>query len=168
MDRGIELAKLAEHVNGDGRWLDYLDDIDTGKIKAGVHLAIFTEPYLTFVLKGLKTIESRFSRIRCAPYRQVETGDIILIKQSGGPVRAITQAAETTYFDFGNDCLETVKKTYGEGICADEEFWEMQKSALFATIIELTHTISINPLDIPKRDRRGWVPLDCRQRSFAF
>lgn len=168
MDQGIELAKLAQHVDGNCRWLTYLSNIEAGKISADVHLAVFIEPYLTLVLEGLKTVESRFSRVRCAPYHQVRPGDIILVKQSGGPVRAITQAAVTSYFDFGSDCLEKVRSTYGEGICADDEFWEMQKSALFATVIELAHTISIDPLDIPKRDRRGWVPLDCRQRSFGF
>jgi ASC-1-like (ASCH) protein len=168
VDREIDLSTLAQHVDGHCRWLSYIDSVEAGRVSADVHLAVFQEPYLSFVLNGQKTVESRFSRIECAPYRQVHSGDIILVKQSGGPVRAITQAAKIAYFDFQNDSIERVKTLYGAGICGDDEFWESQRSALFATIIELCYTITIKPFDIPKRDRRGWVPLDCSQRSFSF
>ena len=35
-----------------------------------LHLGIFTEPYLTYMLDGKKTIESRFSKNKIAPYNQ--------------------------------------------------------------------------------------------------
>lgn len=116
----------------------------------------------------MKTVESRFSRVQCAPFRQVFEGDVILVKQAGGPVRAITKAAKISYFDFDRDCIDDVRSEYGKGIAADDAFWESQKTAQYATIIELVETASLNPFVFPKSDRRGWVPLNTRQLTFEF
>lgn len=41
---------------------------EMNKIKSkNIHLGVFSEPYLTYMLKGEKTIESRFSKNRIAP-----------------------------------------------------------------------------------------------------
>ena len=148
--------------------MTYIDDIIEGIVPHQLHLAVFSEPYLSHILEGRKTIEARFSRVRCAPFRRVAIGDVILIKQSGGPIRALTRAFETAYFHFDRDCLDQVRNTYGTGICADNEFWELQRSATYATIISLVDTIEIQPMGVSKRDRRGWVPLADHQKSFAF
>src|SRR4029077_16030744 len=47
------------------------------------------QPFLSLVLNGPKTVESRFSRNRCAPFGEVEGGDIILLKEVSGPIRGI-------------------------------------------------------------------------------
>ena len=46
-----------------------------------VHLAILLEPYLQYILDGTKTVESRFSKNRIAPYNMVEPGDVVLLKK---------------------------------------------------------------------------------------
>ena len=51
-----------------------------------LHLAVLVQPYLDFILDGQKTIESRFSIRPIPPYRRVESGDIVLLKASGGPI----------------------------------------------------------------------------------
>ena len=51
-----------------------------------VHLAILVEPYLGLVLRGEKTVESRFAKVRCAPCGCVSREDLVLLKRSGGPV----------------------------------------------------------------------------------
>ena len=84
MQRGFNLSRLAKVIDDDRYWLGYLDDIGAGAVDVDVHLAVFSEPYLSFVLDGVKTVESRFSRVRCAPFQQIRSGDIILVKQSGG------------------------------------------------------------------------------------
>lgn len=56
------------------------------KTKNSKHLAIFTGPFLDLVLEGKKTIESRFSKVRCAPYGVATEGDIVLMKKAGGLV----------------------------------------------------------------------------------
>jgi hypothetical protein len=62
--------------------------------RQGVHLAVMVEPYLSFLLQGRKSIESRFSRNAIAPYYQIETGDLVLLKLTGGPVLGCFTAAE--------------------------------------------------------------------------
>ena len=59
-----------------------------------IHLAVFIEPTLQFVLDGKKKVESRFSLNRCAPYKAVDEGDLILIKRSGGPIVAVAEVSE--------------------------------------------------------------------------
>ena len=59
----------------------------------GVHLGVFVEPYLTFLLQGKKTIESRFSINKHAPFEQVQDGDILVLKKSSGPVCANCRVA---------------------------------------------------------------------------
>jgi len=145
-----------------------VDEIINGSSPLQVHLAVFSEPYLSYVLDGRKTVESRFSRVRCAPFERVGIGDVILIKQSGGPVRAITRALDTAFYFFDTDSIDFVREKYGARICADDAFWEYQRTAAYATIIGLCDTIEIQPLKVAKRDRRGWVPLTDKQRSFAF
>src|SRR5437899_128672 len=68
-------------------------------VPAATHLAVFAEPFLRFVLDGSKTIESRFSVNRCAPYRAVEAGDLVLLKRPAGPVVAVAEVAQVWYYE---------------------------------------------------------------------
>ena len=45
------------------------------------HLGVFTEPYLTYMLDGKKTIESRFSKNKILPYNQISKDDIVIVKK---------------------------------------------------------------------------------------
>ena len=159
---------MFSRIGDDAFWLSYINKLASGELHATIHIAIFSEPFLTSIINGSKTIDSRFSRVRCAPFRGVNAGDVILIKEAGGPVRAISRAGETAYFCLGHNRVGEIRRRYGERICADDAFWEMQESARYATIIELSHTIVIDPLHVAKRDRRGWVTMCGRQQTFAF
>lgn len=49
-----------------------LSNKDMDKIKStNIHLGIFSEPYLTYMLEGKKTVESRLSKNKIAPYNQI-------------------------------------------------------------------------------------------------
>jgi len=58
-------------------WRTYIANLPE---KNNLHLAIFVEPYLSFILDGRKTVESRFSSVRCAPYKRVLPGDRSLVR----------------------------------------------------------------------------------------
>lgn len=63
-------------VAGDCFWEDHLRElINNDTSPAGLHLAVFVEPYLGYILEGKKTVESRFGMRRSAPYGQVAAGD---------------------------------------------------------------------------------------------
>lgn len=53
-----------------------------------IHLGIFSEPYLTYILEGKKKVESRFSKNKILPYNQISKDDIVIVKKSGGNVLA--------------------------------------------------------------------------------
>ena len=62
------------------------------------HIVILKEPYFSMVLRGEKTIESRWSMHKVAPYQKVQVGDEILIKKTGQPVTVKAEVADVQYF----------------------------------------------------------------------
>lgn len=159
----IAIDDILDRVAGHAFWLDYLEGARPPSGRVGVHLAIFAEPFLTLVLTGVKTTESRFSRNRCAPFGEVFDGDIILLKEVSGPICGLALAMRTEYYDLGAEPLDRIRDRYGAVICADEAFWEERRDAAYATVIELGKPTSIGALFCDKRDRRGWVALRSRQ-----
>jgi hypothetical protein len=164
----VGLDKLLQRLDEDTFWLGYFAAAVKPTSSIGIHLAIFAEPFLSLVLDGKKTIESRFSRNRCAPYGEIDDGDIILIKEVAGPICAVTLANRTWCYDLARDPIEPIRRRFATGVCADEDFWSARSDALYATFIELTATTEIAPLQCDKRDRRGWVALRTRQQMFSF
>jgi hypothetical protein len=130
-----------------------------------IHLSVFVEPYLQWVLDGTKVIESRFSVNKCAPFEKIKKGDIILVKKSGGPIVAIAQAGTIWSYNLEASSWKEIKKTFTQALCAqDPKFWENRSSATYATLIKLENVISINPIFFPKKDRRGWVILNSKNQ----
>ncbi len=164
----VEFDELLERVDGHHFWLTYLSNATQPMSPIGIHLAIFAEPFLSMVLSGEKTIESRFSRNRCAPYGEVGDGDIVLLKEVSGPICGLTLARRIWCYDLGTEPIDRIRYRFGARICADDEFWSSRADALYATLIELEAPASIAPVSCDKRDRRGWVSLRSRQMSFNF
>ena len=150
-------------MESDGFWITYLSEASNPASLIGLHLAVFSEPYLSLVLDRRKTIKSRFSRLRCAAFREVSKGDVILIKEVAGPIRGIALARHAWYYDLAREPLEKIRDRYGDTICADDAFWDSRRDASYASLIELGEASAIAALDCSKRDRRGWVPLCPRQ-----
>jgi hypothetical protein len=164
----VEFDELLQQFNGHSFWLTYLAGAAKPVSPIGIHVAIFSEPFLSLVLSGKKTIESRFSRNRCAPYGEIGDGDIILIKKVAGPICGLALAKRTWCYDLVTEPIERIKDRFGVGICADDEFWSSRTDALYVTLIELDAIASIAPMRCDKRDRRGWVSLRSRQLAFDF
>ena len=120
------------------------------------------------MLSSCKTIESRFSRNRCATYGDVCEGDIILIKEVAGPICGVTLARRIWYYALKTEPIGRIEERFGAGVCADDAFWTSLTDALYATLIELDATVPIAPVRCDKRDRRGGVSLRSRQLPFDF
>lgn len=118
------------------------------------------EPWLTHVLAGRKTIESRFSRVSVAPHGMVDPGDLLLFKRAAGPVCATCVVQAVEFHDVRSGIPSDLRERYGQALCADDEFWEEQAAARYATLMHLTRVTPIPALHLRKRDRRGWVVLD--------
>lgn len=164
----IEFDEVLEQVDHHPFWLNYLSDATRPASRIGIHLAIFAEPFLSKVLSGEKTIESRFSRNRCAPYGEIGDGDIILLKEVAGPICGLVLARRSWCYDLATEPIERIRLRFGAGIAAADDFWAAREDALYATLIELDAPTAIGPVACDKRDRRGWVALRSRQMTFAF
>jgi hypothetical protein len=151
---------LTDAVRGITFWKNYLQDLrDQESTPFAIHLAIFVEPFLQYVLDGKKTIESRFSSVRCAPFERVGRGDVVLLKKAGGPVVGVCQIRNAWFYNLEEDSWDEIKG-FAREICAeDPSFWQTREGASFATLMRIQHVNKIDPIRLPKRDRRGWVVL---------
>jgi hypothetical protein len=126
----------------------------------GIHLAILVEPFLSYIMEGRKTIESRFSKHKVAPYKRVKRGDAILLKRSGGPIAGCCEVEEAMYFQLDPETLAAIKDKYGREICAPVEFWKEKESSSYATLLKIRDVMPVLPgIAISKNDQRGWIVL---------
>jgi hypothetical protein len=153
------LRAIREQLAGDRVWAKKLDASRSSSTGA-VHLAVFVEPYLSFLLDGTKTIESRFGMRRSIPYGRVERGDLMLLKQSSGPVVGISEITKAAYFDLRTEPVRAIRKRFGAEIAADAEFWHHCEGASYATLLDVRSVRALDPIPCPKKDRRGWVIFD--------
>ncbi len=127
--------------------------------KNSKHLAIFIPPFVDLIFDGKKTIESRFSKVRCAPYRVIKEGDIVLMKKAGGLVLGeFTVARVETFNGLNEDCLKKLAEQYGKQLCdrVDENFWKKRRDSRYATFLYVSNLIKYDkPFPYPKKDRRG-------------
>ncbi len=135
--------------------------------RSGLHLAIMREPFLGELLAGRKTMESRLSRVRCAPWGQIERDDLVAVKAAGGAVMAVFLAGEVQSVELHRrSTLEAVRLQHSEALRATEAaFWGERAEARYATLIRVAAVIPIKPLAFHRRDPRGWVVLTGRLPS---
>lgn len=128
------------------------------------HLAIFTPPFLDLILEGRKTIEGRFSKVRCVPFGAVNEGDMVLMKESGGLVRgAFTVAKVESFNNLSHEILKDLERRYGAALCAEADplYWERRSLCRYSTLMHVAKPLRYTkPFSYPKKDRRGWVILD--------
>jgi hypothetical protein len=131
-----------------------------GKKEKRIHLAVFVEPFLQFLLEGRKTVESRFSIHRRAPFGCVNSGDLVLIKESGGPVVAVAEVSKVWYYELDESAWDMIRRRFSQQLCVeDPEFWKSKESSCFATLMQFSRIEKLAPLPCSKKDRRGWVVL---------
>lgn len=125
------------------------------------HVAVLKPEYIQRVLDGRKTIESRLSRVRVAPFARVATGDLIYLKSSGGPIRARAAAGRVWHFD--NLCprrIDLLERRFARRVQAPPEYWRSQRHAKYACFIEL---LDVTPLhdapSVPRLFGAGWIIL---------
>lgn len=145
------LAELHEAAQLHSDWAAVLSG------KPTIHIAIMSEPYLSYVFTGKKTVESRFSLHRIAPYNHIKPGDIVLMK--AGALTGCFTAAWVEFYNLAEHPLEDIANRYGQAICADADFWIQKSSKRYATLIGIKDVRRLPPLHITKADRRAWLTL---------
>jgi hypothetical protein len=125
--------------------------------------------FLRKVLSKDKTIESRWSRDRSAPFRLVSPGDTIYFKRSGGPVLARAAIIQADYYELPEDWASVtvlVQQHAAElglnGNPSAQEFLETHQTKRFASFFRLKGLEQIMPFNIDKSGfspRASWLAL---------
>ncbi|HET9896711.1 MAG TPA: hypothetical protein VFQ44_17410 [Streptosporangiaceae bacterium] len=160
-------GQLREHLGAEAPWAAALNELADST--AGLHLAVLSEPFLGWLLDGSKTIESRFSRVRCAPYGALTEGDIVAVKKPGGPVSGAFLAGSVSCYQLTLARITEIRDRFAAQIRADDdEFWNQRADCAYATLIQVRHVRRLPGLPFPKRDRRGWAPLTSARTQLAL
>jgi len=143
----------------DGPYANVFSCLDGNRLTYGIHLAVLVEPYLSLILAGKKTIESRFSVNRHAPFEQVQRGDVIILKRSGGPVEGLCTVSDVWFYRLTAKTWVDIER-YASALCMDDSgFWKHKRGASYATLMRIDRILKLPDLEIEKVDPRGWVVL---------
>lgn len=166
----ILLDDVGKAVYSDDYWRFSFDNLAFARpAEVSIHLAVFVEPYLEYVLEGRKSVESRFSVDRRPPYHRVSAGDVLLLKRAAGPVVGISQVSHVWYYQLDPASFGELRSKFAAALCVqDPAFWAERSDASFATLMRLENVRRIEPIHVNKRDRRGWVILKKRSRQLML
>lgn len=154
------IGQLARALARDANWSARFSCAMSNKGALGLHIGVFVQPYLDYLLQGKKTVESRFSSVRCAPFKCVSQGDLVLLKLSGGPIVGIAEIEHVWSYELDPSSWKDIRRHFTQSLCAqDPAFWESRKHASFATLMKIARVSRLPPTFWPKRDRRGWVVI---------
>jgi hypothetical protein len=119
-------------------------------------------------MQGRKTVETRFARRACAPFEAVSTGDVVMLKRSGGDIVGICLVEDAWFYRLAEGSLSLIRDKFGPAICPENDsFWEERREAVVATLISITRVTPLDNIDVPKRDRRGWVVLQTSSQALS-
>jgi ASC-1-like (ASCH) protein len=134
------------------------------------HLAIMSKGFLNKILDGKKTIESRWTMFRRAPYERVMTGDKIFFKFSGGKIVASAVVKNTIFYQRPAQDAEIkiliTKHWYDLGFDSRAEamkFAEEKKNKKYVSVIQLEHIRRVEPFKISKKgygSQCSWITVN--------
>jgi hypothetical protein len=103
-----------------------------------VHVAILRAEYLSMILDGRKTIESRLTRTPMPPFDRIKSGERIFFKQSSGPYRATAIAGDVRCERLaGPTQVAALQARFNDAICGAADYWHLKRDARFATLVSL-------------------------------
>ena len=122
------------------------------------HIAIFRQPFFDMILRGSKTIESRWSLKKIAPYQKVKKGDVILLKQSGKMVTATAKVKDVKYFELTPSIADYINEQWGKQIGIEYfDNWEAFRRKKYCTLIWLEEVKCVEPFEVKKSNGSGWL-----------
>lgn len=140
-----------------------VDDITFFK-KRTLHLGVFSEPYLGYILEGRKTTESRFSKNKIAPYQQINKDDVVIMKKSSGNIVGYFTIKDVLFLDLSEISIDEVKRKYGKELCVDEMFWLSKKNSNYATLIFIDEVVHFEAFAIHKKGMQSWIKLEKKEK----
>lgn len=124
------------------------------------HIAILKQPFFDMVLSGEKTIESRWSMVKVAPYKKVSVGDKILLKETGKDVTATANVKKVQFYELTPEIIEDIRIKYGKQIGTDKfEDWKSTLQKKYCTLIWLDEVTPVEPIKVKRSNGAGWIVL---------
>jgi ASC-1-like (ASCH) protein len=152
----INEVKIGLNKDNNAYWIDKFKHNDYD-----IHIAILCEPYITYVLSGKKTIESRFSRNKSLPFNRVNKNDIVILKESGGDYLGLFEVNEVKQYSFrDNDEPLTVFSEYLNELCVDSDWIDSKKNSKYATLIFIKNVAEIKPFNVAIKNRQAWLVIN--------
>lgn len=125
------------------------------------HIAILRQPFFNMVLCGEKTIESRWSMNKIAPYNKVKVGDVIYLKETGKAVTASAKVKRVKYYNLTPEKVEEIRVKFGKEIGTDKfEDWQSTLQKKYCTLIWLEDVKCIEPMKVPRSNGTGWLVIN--------
>jgi len=127
------------------------------------HVAILREPYLSLILNGKKTIESRFTKRRTAPFNKVSVNDLIYLKKSGGSILGTASVQSVQFFSNLNpQDISQIMNQYKAELQIQPDFMELKRDSNYASLIWLKNVKRMQPIQFKKNNQLPWVLLEDR------
>lgn len=128
------------------------------------HVAILREPYLSKIINGEKTIETRWSMDKRKPFGSISAEDIIYLKRSGGPVVAKCKVARALFFEnLTKDKIKEIFSKYKKEVCFEDRDLEDIINKKYCTLIWLKTVEKLIPFEINKLgfgNMTAWIRID--------
>lgn len=125
------------------------------------HIAILRQPFFNMILDGSKTIESRFSFNKIAPFNKISAGDTIYLKETGKNITAKAIAKKVMFFNLTPQIVEEIRVKYGKAIGTDNfADWESTKQKKFCTLVWLENVEKIDEIKVKRSNGSAWFVLD--------
>ncbi|MCA9278459.1 MAG: ASCH domain-containing protein [Phycisphaeraceae bacterium] len=136
---------------------------DTLRPERAHHVAIVQKPYLDLILSGEKTIEARLSKCRLPPFGCVRVSDIVALKQSSGPFRAVVRVGHIETFELNSsEDVQRLRDGHNSKICGTDAFWASKRSAKYATLMWIDRVVPTDhgpELVRTRGSRQAWFVL---------
>lgn len=153
------ISELTKSLSTDPFWSTFfLDRTLHERSDWALHVAVFQEPFLTYVFDGRKRVESRFSQNQVSPFGEVQAGDVIALKRVGGPIVGVCCVNAAWSYRLDPKTWMHIRERFAPLLGVDnEDFWTSRADARFATLISIDRVRAVSQIEYPKSDRRGWV-----------
>lgn len=132
------------------------------------HLAIMKRPVIEAILNGEKTIETRFSQHKIAPFGKVSVGETIYMKPPGEDIIGQFKVKKVIFYEgLSPEDLDKIFADFGKQIGigdkkTDENYHQEKRNSSYGTLIFISESerFITSPIKIKKSDMRGWVVLE--------
>lgn len=112
----------------------------------------FKKDILDKILSGEKTIETRFTKNKCAPFKKVAEGDVLFLKAVGEDVIAKTVDKKVENHVLSEQKLREIANFYYKDIGVEdsqiERFVLKRKDKNYAVLVWLSEVQDISPFSV--------------------